>query len=116
MQIFKWSNGRQGGGYAKMPLIPSWLGNLFMFDFWILRIPSGTCIQKHTDPLSLSLNHHRLNFTLKRPHNKARMYVLGPVKRWWRFELFRPDLHEHGLEPVDGDMYLLSLGWATRKK
>jgi len=98
-----------------MPLIPNWLGKLFKFDLWIIKIPAGTCIKKHKDLLSPYLSHHRLNFTIKRPSSKARMYILGPVKRWWRFELFRPDLYEHGLEPANGNIYLLSLGWARKQ-
>lgn len=108
--MFKWEYGRQNNGYKKMSLFPLWLSRLIKCDSYLLDLPNGTCVPKHKDAVSAGQKHYRLNFTIKRPSNKSRMYVLGPVKRWWRFELFRPDLYEHGLEPLNGNMYILSFG------
>jgi len=105
----KWFSGRQGGGYEKLPLF---ISQRFKFDLYIIKIPEGTEISKHTDPVTPGYNHHRANFTFfGRP---KQMYVAGPIKRWWRFEYFRPDLYSHGLKGQREDIWMISLGWLTK--
>ena len=106
----KWIRGRQEGSYSKLALFPQWLSVLLNADAYLLSFPAGCSVMKHKDPVAPGYNHHRLNITLKRASYKERMYILGPVKRWGRVEIFRPDLYEHGLAPITEHMFMLSFG------
>jgi hypothetical protein len=108
-QWFKWVKGRQQGSYAKFALFPVWLAQLLNADAYLLRFPTGCSVMKHKDPVAPGYNHHRMNIVLWGFGN-GRMYTLGPVKRWMRVEIFRPDLYEHGLQPIKGPMLMLSFG------
>lgn len=106
MKMFTWIPGRQIGSYWKFPILA-----FFLCDIYILRFPKGCSVIKHKDPVSEGFNHYRLNILLKKSRDpNDRMYTLGKVYRWWRFEVFRPDLYEHGLCPISDSMWLLSLG------
>ena len=106
--MFKWERGRQEGSYYKLKLLKS---KLLSCDAYILKFPRGCSVMKHTDPVADGFRHYRLNILLKKSSNpRDRMYTLGPVKRWWRFEFFRPDLYEHGLEPIEDSMWMFSFG------
>ena len=107
--FLRWQRGRQVGSYSKLALIPLWLSRLINADAYILSFPAGCSVVKHRDPVAEGYKHYRMNLVLKRPGGQ-RMYCLGPVKRFWRIEIFRPDLYEHGLEPISGSMYMLSIG------
>lgn len=110
----KWLKGRQGGGYEKLPLL---ISERFKFDSFILKIPAGTEIVKHKDPVCEGFKHHRMNFTFIGPIKPGcRMFILGPVKRWWRFEYFRPDAYYHGLTPTEENIWMLSIGWLTKDR
>jgi len=108
--MFTWIPGRQQGSYSKMALIPLWLSQALNCDAYLLRFPSGCSVIKHKDPVAEGYNHYRANIVIKRPIQGGRMFILGPIKRWMRLEIFRPDLYEHGLEPIVGSMYMLSFG------
>jgi len=110
----KWKKGRQEGSYSKMALIPGWLSRFLAADAYLIRFPAGCSVMKHKDPVEPGYNHHRVNITLKRANYRERMYILGPIKRWWRVEIFRPDLYEHGLQPISESMWMLSLGCRTK--
>ena len=106
--FFKWKRGRQEGSYYKFKFLKS---KLLQCDGYILRFPTGCSVMKHVDPVAPGYRHYRLNVTLKRSSNpNDRMYTLGKVHRWWRFEFFRPDLYEHGLQPIKDSIWMLSLG------
>ncbi len=108
MNLFEWKRGRQEGGYDKLKIFSS---SFFGCDSFVLRMPKGCYVAKHTDPVDSGYKHYRFNVMLKRSsHPNDRMYTLGRVYRWWRFELFRPDLYEHGLEPTRDSIYILSFG------
>lgn len=108
MMLFKWSKGRQEGSYWKFPFISS---KTFGCDAYILSFPKGCSVMKHTDPVSVGYKHYRLNVTLKKSFAKEdAMYSEGPVRRWWRMELFRPDLYPHGLRPIADSIVMLSFG------
>ena len=107
--FLRWQRGRQAGSYSKLALIPVWLSKLINADAYILSFPAGCSVVKHRDPVAEGYKHYRINFVLKRPGSQ-RMYCLGPVKRFGRIEIFRPDLYEHGLEPIARSMYMLSFG------
>lgn len=103
-----WQRGRQEGSYYKLKLLKS---SLLKCDAYILKFPTGCSVMKHKDPVAEGYKHYRLNVMLKRSADpKDRMYTLGKVHRWWRFEFFRPDLYEHGLEPISDSMWMLSFG------
>ena len=59
--MFKWIEGRQGGGYAKLPIIVS---ERFKFDIYILRYPPNFALSKHNDPCPDGYEHHRINIRL----------------------------------------------------
>lgn len=113
MRSFKWISGRQGGGYSKMLIIPLWLSTLMKIDIYFLYFPTGVEVKKHKDPAKEGFKHYRMNITLWNSGNN-RMYILGPIKRAWRVEIFRPDSYEHGLRPVTGNLLMLSIGWLRR--
>ncbi len=109
---FEWRKGRQEGGYDKLKLFSS---SFFGVDGYVLRMPKGCYIAKHKDPVEPGYKHYRFNITLKKSSNPTnRMYTLGKVHRWWRFEFFRPDLYDHGLEPIEDSIYMLSFGCRTK--
>lgn len=109
---FEWRRGRQEGGYDKLKLFSS---SFFGCDGYVLRLPVGCYVAKHCDPVESGYRHHRLNITIKKSsYATDRMYTLGKVHRWWRFEFFRPDLYPHGLEPIKDSIYMLSFGFKTR--
>lgn len=103
----KWEAGRQAGSYSKMLLIPVWLSTLLNTDAYLLSFPEGSSVIKHRDPVAPGYRHYRMNIRL---WGQGRMYILGPIRRWWRIEIFRPDLYDHGLTPIRRPMYMLSFG------
>ncbi len=110
----KWQKGRQQGSYSKMALIPHWLSVLLNADAYLLSFPAGSSVIQHKDTVATGHSHHRLNITLKRTSYKERMYILGPIKRWRYIEIFRPDLYEHGLNPISEHMFMLSFGCSVK--
>lgn len=104
--VFKWERGRQEGSYYKLKLL-----GFIACDAYILKFPAGCSVMKHKDPVLDGYKHYRLNITLKKSSNPSdRMYTLGKVARWWRFEFFRPDLYEHGLQPIEDSIWMFSFG------
>ncbi len=111
MNFLHWKRGRQEGSYSKMALLPLWLSTAINTDAYILKFPDQCSVMKHMDPVAPGYKHYRMNVTIKRSNNKRdKMYILGPVHRWWRFEIFRPDRYYHGLKPITGSMVMLSFG------
>lgn len=107
--MFKWIPGRQAGGYAKLPLIPQAISKFFSIDAYLLQFPVGCKVKGHKDPVEVGYKHFRMNITLVGdPTDK--MYIDGPIKRWWRFEVFEPGQYFHGLHPIKKKMYMLSFG------
>ena len=113
--FLRWEKGRQVGSYSKMALIPTFLSRLLNADAYLLRFPDKCSVIKHKDPVAEGYNHHRMNIVIKHPDKGGRMYILGPIKRFGRAEFFRPDLYEHGLQPITGSMYMLSFGCRVKK-
>lgn len=108
--FLRWVKGRQQGEYSKMALIPLWLSQMINADAYLLRFPDGCSVIKHKDPVAPGYRHYRANITIWKPESGGRMYCLGPVWRFMRLEVFRPDLYYHGLQPIKGKMFMLSFG------
>ncbi len=112
--MWKWIKGRQGGGYDKLPIF---ISQRWKCDFYLLRMPKGCEILRHKDPVTEGYEHHRINLNLNGYTAPGyRMLVLGKVKRWFRFEYFRPDLYLHSLPTLQKTTYMLSFGWLTKNK
>lgn len=105
--FLRWEKGRQQGSYSKLALIPSWLSKLLKADAYLLSLKDGSTIPKHKDPSLPGYRHYRMNITLT---GEGRMYCLGRIKRFGPIDIFRPDLYEHGMVLVVGNMYMLSFG------
>lgn len=105
MKLWQWDDGRQGTGYKKFTLFYS---RLLQCDAYILKIPKGVAIPKHTDPVQHA-QHHRVNITLRGHiymHTRGSVYRLGD---WYSY--FRPDNVLHWADAVKKDTYLFSFGW-----
>ena len=112
-KFFSWSLGRQSnplfGDYYKMLLV-----RFSKLELHIIKIPEGTKIKTHVDPVR-GFEHHRLNITLFRPRLGGHFYRSGGTHDDKRFIYFRPDRQLHGLTRVhSGTMILLSLGWVRK--
>lgn len=107
--FLRWTRGRQEGSYSKLALLPTWLSKLLNVDAYLLKFPPGCSVMRHRDPVATGYKHRRMNITLTGdPTDK--MYIEGPIKRWYRFEVFAPDQYFHGLQPIKTKMYMLSFG------
>ncbi len=110
---FRWQRGRQGTDYDKMLLVTvPWP---FAFDSYLIRYPEGSFIPPHTDPVS-GRKHYRLNIIIKKSTAGGEFVCSNPILSSKRIKLFRPDLCEHSVTPVQGSSrYVLSLGWLWGK-
>lgn len=108
--FLRWEKGRQQGSYSKLALLPTFISRLINCDAYLLKFPDKCSVIKHKDPVAEGYRHVRANVVIWRAEKGGRMYCLGPVKRFWRIEIFRPDLYYHGMEPITGKMYMLSFG------
>jgi len=116
-QFFKWTPGRQGGGY-RIAYLWNWL-----FDLVLIHYPTGSYIHWHTDPVPKGLKHFRLNIVLVKANGGdfyCRTVSLNPEGEdgtFWkvgRFVLFRPDIQPHRVSKiVSGERWVLSIGWTT---
>lgn len=113
--FLRWDKGRQGTGYSKLALLPTFISNWLKADAYILHLPDQCSIPRHIDPAVNGYAHYRLNFTFWKSGPEV-MYVDGPVSRWWRFEFFRPDLYKHGLHKISGRRFMFSVGWLRKIK
>lgn len=107
--FLKWEKGRQAGSYSKFALLPTWISKFINADAYILSLPPNCSIIDHRDEVGDGWKHYRLNITLKKS-GESRMTINGPIWRWWRVEVFRPDLYTHGLDPIASQMYMLTFG------
>lgn len=116
MRMFCWNPGRQGGGYAKFPLIVS---ERFKFDCYILRYPPFFALPPHKDECPDGYEHHRINIRLL---GEARYFEEHPDRPWWlnasikRILRIRPDLKTHAVMNGPKWTYTLSIGWLRRAK
>lgn len=118
---FKWTEGRQGGGYRLFTFfsIP-WIN----VDLHLIHMSEGSRIPWHKDPCTKpGYEHHRLNISLKQPKIGGRVEIVGSVnfiimyKERWLLYAFRPDLHSHRVtEATEGERLVLSFGWLKKMK
>jgi hypothetical protein len=102
----EWIEGRQGSGYFKKLIFQG-----PFFDCYLLKFPEGSCVHWHTDPVP-GKRHWRLNIFLKQCERGGHFIRKGFSDNIGaRFQLFRPDIQEHMVTPVDkGVRYVLSIG------
>jgi quercetin dioxygenase-like cupin family protein len=101
----KWTPGRQGTGYSKITLLKS---KLFKCDAYVLKIPKGVAIPKHTDPVPHA-QHFRVNVTLR---GDLFMQASAPVFRLGRrLSFFRPDTIVHWADAPTRTTYMFSFGY-----
>jgi hypothetical protein len=116
VRLWRWADGRQGGGYRKLPLLRS---RLLRLDAYLLRFPEGSQARWHTDPSPVGWRHWRANLTLRPARDGGRFLwaaSMGPrVRRLGPLTVFRPDVTPHALTRVErGSLWLLSVGWLRR--
>ena len=111
-KAFRWEQGRQETGYAKMLLFTGvWP---LKFDSYILKYPDGAFIPPHTDPVKTG-RHYRLNIVLKNAPQGGEFICGNPIFESKRIKFFRPDACEHSLTKVQGgSRYVLSIGWIKK--
>jgi hypothetical protein len=123
VKYWRWTAGRQGSGY-KIFYMWNWL-----FDFLIIRYPTGSYIHWHNDPVPSPKKHHRINIVLWEAEEGGefeRIVAVDPmawpdlkptrrfIKTKQRFVHFRPDIEDHMVHKITkGERWVLSLGWCT---
>jgi len=114
--LFKWTKGRQGTGYEKLTLL---LSRHLKLDAYIIRLPTGVDVPRHTDPAVPGFGHHRINITMRAPKRGGVTYIQasdGSSHRAPRAYKFRPDEQVHYVTRIDeGELWLFSIGWLWRK-
>ena len=114
MNLIKWEEGRQKGGYLKFKLFQS---KKFKFDIYILKFPVGSFVPPHTDPAVKGYKHFRLNVILKNAKEGGVFSIMSKTfnfksKFFGRINFFRPDKHVHRVSKVKiGTRYVLSIGF-----
>lgn len=111
--MFKWQQGRQGTGYAKMLLARC--RKPVPFDLWLLRYREGSYIDWHHDPVEGKM-HYRINVVLKKAKAGGEFESEDrPLFGSSRVVLFRPDQNRHRVRLIKGGTrYVLSFGWVTK--
>lgn len=116
----RWVDGRQGGDYQRMLLLRS---KLLKFDFYLLRLPTGSVVRPHIDRVPDGFEHHRINVTLREATSGGITFIDPKVvsrekseyERAPKHYRFRPDIHRHHVTKVEaGSVLLLSFGWLKR--
>jgi hypothetical protein len=108
-----WVPGRLGSGYFKFPLVSASLFG-FGFDSFILKMPTGSVIERHTDPAIFGKRHFRTNFIFRRAEDGGRFILVDGYAGHGRFHIFRPDIEEHCVSRVNkGTRYALSVGFSV---
>lgn len=105
----RWVTGRQQTGYEKMLLATARFP--VRFDLYLLRYPTGSSVPAHVDPVD-GQRHFRLNVVLREAELGGSFTCVRPIFETRRLKLFRPDVSEHSVSPIQqGSRLVLSLGW-----
>ena len=102
----KGQQGKLNTNYQKLVIC-----NFGFFDINLIKIPTGTQIPRHTDPIE-NKRHYRLNINLVKPsvggHFQGKYLWKLP-----RITLIRPDIHPHAVSEIfKGHALILSIGIA----
>lgn len=111
--MWKWEEGRQGGGYRKFSMVMTKFP--IPWDLHLLHMPKGSCIKEHTDPFP-GYKMYRVNIVLKEPEVGGQFVCPGAMADWRRIKIFRPDTMPHKVECVEeGERFVLSFGWCIKE-
>lgn len=129
-----WEKGRQEGGYEKAALGPvlfhpplsellatclSLLGMPEEHDCYLIRVPEGSFVPQHRDPVLGGKEHWRINVTIRMPIEGGH-FILGCNKvdaYSGDGILFRPDIQEHRVEKVRlGYLLIWSVGCLKERR
>jgi len=107
-----WQEGRQGGGYFKLPII---MTPKLPFDVWIMKFPEDSYIGNHRDPVP-GFKHYRANIILRKPISGGDFICDNILIDWPRLKLFRPDRDTHSVSQIWGKKtrWVLSIGWIKK--
>ncbi len=107
--LFRWRNGRQETGYAKMLLLQGRFP--LPFDVYLLKFPEGSQVPEHVDEVTCG-EHHRVNLVLRHADEGGEFICDTPIYENDRIKYFRSDIAPHGVtRVVRGVRYVLSVGW-----
>jgi len=110
--MWKWQQGRQGGGYKKFSIVMTKFP--IPWDMHLLYIPSGAEIKLHIDSVE-GYKMYRINIILKQAKEGGKFFCPGAILNWRRIKLFRPDIMSHGVTKVSkGERLVLSVGWCIK--
>ena len=102
----KWQKERQNSLYYKFPLV-----TLPSFDMYLLKIPQGSSVPTHTDPIK-NKKHYRLNIDIIKPKIGG-TFIGKTIFKLPRITLIRPDIHQHSVTEIfSGYSLILSIGIA----
>lgn len=103
--LLRWSPGRQGTGYRKLPIARGKTWDVYVIDY-----PAGSSVPTHRDPVE-GKRHYRLNVVVR--GSLDAFYIAGDGCAWrrGRITLFRPDTVFHGVWPVRSRRIVISIGW-----
>lgn len=112
----KWEEGRGRTGYLVHLFTRKNFGHWFGFDVLLIKYPIGTYISPHRDPYPFR-KHYRMNFILPGSEGGEFKSETSIIQTKY-FNLFRPDISTHSVEPVTGKRprYVFSIGWTIWKK
>ena len=115
-----WQVGRSANENAPYYKLKVFISKFFKVDCYLLKYPKGSKIKWHTDPSPNGYKHYRLNITLQKAKVGGKFVYLDTngtcVLLNRRFNLFRPDIIEHGVSTItDGTRYVLSIGWLVKE-
>ena len=105
----KWQQGKLNTNYQKLVIC-----NFGFFDINLIKIPTGTTIPWHTDPI-INKRHYRLNIDLIKPSVGGHFHGKS-IWKLPRITLIRPDIHPHNVSEIfRGHAIILSIGIAIDK-
>lgn len=101
--MMKWIDGRQGGGYKKLPII-----RCRFFDCWLIKYNAGFELPIHCDEI-VGFVHHRLNILIYGED----AYIGESDWKVWRVTKFVSSL-PHGTTKLSRPRLILSFGWKRK--
>lgn len=105
--LLRWSPGRQGTGYRKLPIARGQTWDVYVIDY-----PAGSSVPTHRDPVE-GKRHYRLNVTVWGDANAFAGHCVNgdDLQYFWRLTLFRPDTVYHSVRLLTSRRIVISIGW-----